>query len=75
MVLLDECGDAVAEVRALVDGPVSIVVPGPLRSRDRDIDLLGARAGQVSEPLAGDGGDDGCRVPARVDVGTGDPQA
>ena len=26
----------------------------------RDIDLLGARAGQVSEPLAGDGRDDGC---------------
>ena len=53
--LFNETSDAMAQVRALIDGPVSIVVPGPLRSSDRGIELLRARARQVGELLAGDG--------------------
>ena len=54
VVLLDEGSDAMTEVGTLVDRPVSVVVPGPLRSSDRGIELLRARARQFGELLARD---------------------
>ena len=73
MVVLDEGGDAVAQVGALVGGPVPVVVECPPGGGDRGVELVGARARQVGETLPGDGRDDGRRLPPRVGVGTGDP--
>jgi hypothetical protein len=55
VMLLNEGSDAMTEVGTLVGRPVAIVVPGTLRSSDRGIELLRARARQVGELLAGDG--------------------
>ena len=75
VVILDEGCDAVAQIGALVCRPMSVVVPGTMGGGHGSVQLLGARARQVGEPLAGDGRDDGRRLLARVGILTGDPQA